>query len=122
MLNVNGTLTRAAHAFVALLLCACAVCAQDAASAQASAAPWLSVTPDGEEFQVKMPKTPTASDVQASSGGMFAAGRRYESAGDDSNTYAVWSLTFKTDRGESIVPETYMNGGIPPGQSFLDFV
>ena len=116
------TPTRVTLAAAALLIYACAVYAQETAHSQGTAAPWVSVSPEGEEFLVKMPKTPAPSDVRANASGNFAGGRRYESAGDDSNTYAVWSLTFMTGRGESLVPERYVNDGVPPGEVFLDFV
>lgn len=117
------TPTRFTLALVVLLACACAARAQEAAQAQETpAAPWVAVSPEGEEFSVKMPKTPAPQDVSAQWGGVFFSGRRYESAGDDSNRYAVLSLALTSDRGVRLLPESYHEAGLPEGQLFLDLV
>ena len=120
MVNVMRTPKRFTLAAVALLLCASAAYAQDAANAQKAAEPWVSVSPEGEEFVVSMPKMPSPHDVRGETDGAFVSGRRYEVAGDDSNTYAVWSLTLATERGKRIVPDNYEKEGVPAGEAFLD--
>ncbi len=107
-------------AAVALLVCASASYAQDAANGQKAAEPWVSVSPEGEEFVVSMPKMPSPRDVRGETDGAFVSGRRYEVAGDDSNTYAVWSLTLATEKGERIVPDNFEKEGVPAGEAFLD--
>lgn len=122
MSNAAKTLTRFALAFAALLPCAWAARAQETAPARTPAAPWVSVSPEGEEFVVKMPRAPAPSDVSMSVEGVFVGGRRYESAGDDSNTYAVWSLTFTSGRGVRLAPDDYRKEDVPAGEAFLDLV
>jgi TonB family protein len=121
MVNFMRTPKRFMLAAVALLLfCASAAYAQDAANAQKAAAPWVSVSPSGEDFVVSMPKMPSPRDVRGETDGAFVSGRRYEVAGDDSNTYAVWSLTLATETGKRIVPDNYAKEGLPAGEAFLD--
>lgn len=100
---------------LSLLLCACAARAQATA-----AAPWVNVSPEGESFVIKMPRQPASYDTQMRAGGVIVSGRRYEAAGDDANTYAVWSLTTTTDAGQRLLPENYRSEGVPPGQAYLD--
>jgi TonB family protein len=120
MVNVMRTPKRFTLATVAILLCASAAYAQDAADARKAAEPWVSVSPSGEQFVVSMPKMPSPHDVRGNADGAFVSGRRYEVAGDDSNTYAVWSLTLVTEKGERIVPDIYEKEGVPAGEAFLD--
>ena len=122
MSNATKTPTRFALALCALLLCAWAARAQEAAPAEKPAAPWVSVSPEGEEFVVKMPRAPAPAEVRASAGGAFVSGRRYEVAGDDSSTYAVWSLTFTGAKGSRLLPDEYEKEGAPAGEAFLDAV
>ena len=119
------TPARFAFAVVALLACASAAGAKGRAPAKAAAASppqWVSVSPEGEGFVVKMPRAPESSDVNATSKGVSVVGRRYESAGEDSNTYAVWSLTFRNVKGGSLASEIWDTPGVPAGQDFLDVV
>jgi TonB family protein len=114
--------TRLLLSALTVSLCACAALAQGAAQAQTPAAPWVAVSPEGEAFSVKMPRAPAPRDVSVQLSNVFVGGRCYESAGDDSNTYAVWSLTFTGGRGERLAPESYLEEGVPAGEAFLDLV
>ncbi|HYY94180.1 MAG TPA: energy transducer TonB [Pyrinomonadaceae bacterium] len=110
------TPTRFTLAAISLLLCACA------ARAQQPTAPAFNVSPEGEGFVALMPRQPASDDARVRADGVVASGRRYEAAGDDASTYAVWSLTVMTDAGRRLGPENYTSEGIPAGQVYLDLL
>ncbi|MBC7932815.1 MAG: energy transducer TonB [Rubrivivax sp.] len=110
------TPTRVTLAIISLVICVCAARAQEAA------APWVSVSPKGEDFVAVMPTHFAPYDAQVRADGVVASGRRYEAAGDDANTYIVWSLRVATNAGERLGPDNYASEGVPSGQVYLDLI
>jgi TonB family protein len=89
------TPTRLALAFIALLVCACAAGAQEAAHAQSSAQSeplWVAVSPAGEGFTASMPKQPDSAAQQVRANGLDADGILYSASADERTTFYVWSM------------------------------
>lgn len=61
------------------------------AGAQESSSAWITFAPEGEEFNVSMPRRPFPVEEKSQSGALGVAGRRYSFSSGDA-VYTVWSF------------------------------
>ena len=107
--------TRTRLTLAALTLAALAA----AARAQEQEA-WISFTPEGESFTVKMPGQPAPVEQRLSAGELKVKGRRYEAAGGDGSVYLVLSLRDTDGAAERLVANGYRSERFNRESPYLD--